>query len=590
MPSATAEHLRIRGLQVGSLASPFLGLLAGCGAVGAAAQEVGRELARVDLAKAIDDFMSRTVTFGFSGSILVAKQGRIILAKGYGRADRACGVPYTERAVFSIGSITKQFTAAAILRLEMDGRLDVHDSIARHLPAVPPDKSAITLHHLLTHTSGLESDFGQGDHETVTRDEFVRRVLESKLQSEPGSAFAYSNAGYGVLAAIIEIVSGEPYESFIKEHLFLPAGMTSTGHADPGWERELLPHGYESGQDQGTALEQAGTSSGPFWNLIGNGGLQSTLGDLYRWDRALLGTRVLSEDARAAYFTPYASAGSGERYAYGWYVSETPWHTRLIAHTGGDGIFFAGLRRYVDDDVTIIHSSNVASLLSEYHVRSVESIVFSRPCEMPPPVVAMPAAPHRFEGRFRLPSGGEASVAVEGDELHVTPNGQDAFAALAGVASADGASLARHQEKTEAALRERDRGNFAPLADVAADGSTASDLANGWERYRREQAPARGDYLGFVVLGSRPAGTWTLTHVRLRFTRGDLLLDYLWNGGKLLGVQHSLYPGYCTFLPTGEQSFASYDITSGKSVALACAPGSMSISSRGQTLSATRVE
>lgn len=565
---------------------------AGCAAAPARGAEPDAQVDAADTALAIDEFMCRTVAFGFSGSLLVAKQGRVLVSRGYGHADRAGGVPYTERAVFSIGSITKQFTAAAILKLEMDERLTVLDPIADHLPGVPDDKSGITLQHLLTHTSGLRSDFGQGDFEALTRDEFLRRALSSELQSEPGKAFAYSNAGYGLLAAVVEIVSGQPYESFVDDQLFRPAGMTSTGFPGPYWERALVPHGYEGEHDRGSMLDRVVASPGPYWNLTGNGGVHSTLEDLYRWDRALLGTRVLSEAAKQELFAPHTSVGvgTGTSYAYGWYVSETPWHARLIAHTGGDGVFFAGFRRYVDDDVTLIHSSNVASLLSEYPVRFVEDILFGRPYALPPKVVAMPAAVGRFEGKYRLESGDELAVDVVGETLRVTPRGTAAFEAFAGVPGSDRASLARHQEETESILRARDGGDFAPLAEATADGSTPADLAQVWERYLEEELPVRGDYTGFAVLGSRPAGTWTVTHVRLDFAKVDLLLDYLWNGGKLLGVQLSAYPGYFLFRPTGERSFASYDVSSGESVALAftLAADTLTVASRGRTLSAAR--
>src|SRR5262249_27224274 len=149
--------------------------------------------------------------------------------------------------LFSIGSITKQFTAAAILKLQMQGKLSVRDPIAKYLPNVPQDKSAITLHHLLTHSAGLESGFGPGDFEAVTRDEIIKRALASKLRSAPGKQYHYSNAGYSLLGAIVEIVSGGGYEAFLHEHLFKPAGMAQTGYRLPKWSSERLAQGYGRG-------------------------------------------------------------------------------------------------------------------------------------------------------------------------------------------------------------------------------------------------------------------------------------------------------------------------------------------------------
>jgi CubicO group peptidase (beta-lactamase class C family) len=136
----------------------------------------------------IDRFLRRAQPFGFSGSILVARHGQVLLAKGYGWADREHRVPHSRETVFPIGSITKHFTAAAILKLEMHGQLKTSDPISKYLPGVPPDKANITIHQLLTHTSGLQSDFGE-DYDVVTRDQFLRKVLASKLASEPGKEF-----------------------------------------------------------------------------------------------------------------------------------------------------------------------------------------------------------------------------------------------------------------------------------------------------------------------------------------------------------------------------------------------------------------
>src|SRR5262249_25703156 len=150
--------------------------------------------------------------------------------------------------VFSIGSITKQFTAAAILQLEMQGKLNVQDSISKYLPNVPKDKEAITLHHLLTHSAGLESDFGATDYEPVTREPYIRRALAAKLRSVPGQRYHYANSGYSLLAAIVEIVSGQDYEAYLQENLFKPAGMTKTGYRLPQCKPEEFAQGYLRGK------------------------------------------------------------------------------------------------------------------------------------------------------------------------------------------------------------------------------------------------------------------------------------------------------------------------------------------------------
>ncbi len=169
------------------------------------------ENAAVGLGERIDTYLSRIAPFGFSGSALVADRGTMLLQEGYGLANRAQGIPNTADTIFSIGSITKQFTAAAIMKLEMRGYLRTSDSISEFFAAVPGDKAGITLHQVLTHTAGLLNYTGE-DYEMAGRDETVLQILQSALTFPPGSDFGYSNAGYTLLAAVIEQVTRRSYE------------------------------------------------------------------------------------------------------------------------------------------------------------------------------------------------------------------------------------------------------------------------------------------------------------------------------------------------------------------------------------------
>ena len=312
------------------------------------------------LSRRLDQWLT---TSEYRGVVLVAKDGNIVLEKGYGLSDREAEVPFGPESVFTVGSITKQFTAAAILKLEMQGKLHVEDSIAKHLPGVPTDKNSITIHQLLTHTSGLASDFA-GDFDKVGRDAYVRLVLGSTLRSAPGTEYSYANAGYSLLGAIVELVSGRPYEEFLRANLFVPAGMERTGYRLPKWEAGREAVGYRDGERWGRLSERPWADDGPYWALRANGGMLSTVGDLYRWDRALQGNTVLSPEARAKLFTPYVAEGPGadSHYGYGWAISESPWGSREIGHNGGNGVFSADFRRFPDDRIVVITASNDASV------------------------------------------------------------------------------------------------------------------------------------------------------------------------------------------------------------------------------------
>jgi len=299
------------------------------------------------------------VAANFHGSVLVARGGTVVLRKGYGMADRESGVPYDADTVFSVGSITKQFTAAAILKLEMQGKLHVEDSIAKYLPGVPDDKKPITLHQLLTHTAGLESDFA-GDYEPVSRDEYVKRILASKLRGKPGETFFYANSGYSLLGAIVEIVSGVPYEKYLRENLFLPAGMRDTGYKLPQWPQARIAVGYHDGKRWGRITEKPWAADGPYWALRANGGIHATLDDLLRWHVALTGDTILSAAEKAKMFRAQVSEGPGAEtsYGYGWSIGKSAWGGRLIEHNGGNGTTYADFLRYVDDDLVVILSTN----------------------------------------------------------------------------------------------------------------------------------------------------------------------------------------------------------------------------------------
>ena len=347
-----------------------------------AAEVVGGELGAT-----IDGYLATLVDRGFSGTVLLSRNGEVVLHKAYGLADAERRTPLTTETVFDIGSLTKQFTAAAIMKLEMAGKLNTNDSITRHLPDVPADKAAITLHQLLTHTAGLPMNSG-GDYAVSRRDETVRRILDAPLQTPPGEAFSYSNPGYSLLAAIVERVSGDRYEAFLRTQLFEPAGMHATGYRLAKWDSTRLARGYMDDRDQGTPLDHQWADAGPYWNLFGNGGMLSTTSDLYRWAQALKGERILTSAGKEKLFTPAL-----KNYAYGWRVAETA-HGKHISH-GGDSEngFSANCNIYPDKDAVVIVLTNRIPLgdflFQRRVVNRITPALFGAPLQADPPVKPM---------------------------------------------------------------------------------------------------------------------------------------------------------------------------------------------------------
>ncbi|MEV5981868.1 serine hydrolase domain-containing protein [Streptomyces sp. NPDC052114] len=311
--------------------------------------------------KSIGAFVRRTLPEGASGTVMAARGDRLAYCGGFGASDRAAGTPASCRTVYDVMSVTKQFTAAAVLKLEVMGRLRLSDRIGRFLGPVPDDKRAITVKQLLTHTSGLPEGLGD-DYDRVSRGELVRDALAAEPRSSPGTEFHYSNTGYSLLAAIIEEASGESYEPFLARHLFAPAGMKETGYVLPRWPRRSIAVEYDDrGRPRGRPVDHSWAADGPYWNLRGNGGMLSTAPDMLRWHRALSDDTVLPARARDQLFAPHVRVpgSDGESYGYGWSVRDTA-EGRLAWHDGGNGWSLAVLARRLSDGVLVFWVSNHA--------------------------------------------------------------------------------------------------------------------------------------------------------------------------------------------------------------------------------------
>ncbi len=309
---------------------------------------------------AVDEYLNQLESSGFGGVVAI-REGSDITSRAYGIADRENAVPIDTETVFDIGSITKQFTAAAILRLEMDGRLSVDDQLGQHVPGLPEDKAAITLHQLLTHTSGVPNALGPDD-QPIGRDHFLALAGVAPLLHEPGDQYLYSNVGYALLAAVIEFETGGSYEAYLRSAVLSPAGMFDTGYVLPNWDGHTIAVGYRHprGDRFGRPNEQAWDVDGPYWNLHGNGGLLSTAFDMLAWDEALSNDEVLDSIAKEKFFAPHVLDGpdEGVHYGYGWEVIPTPMGTPIITHAGTNHVFFAHFLRFPDQDVTIYMATN----------------------------------------------------------------------------------------------------------------------------------------------------------------------------------------------------------------------------------------
>lgn len=308
-----------------------------------------------DLATNSDAYLAALVGQGFSGAVLIAREGQIILEKGYGLAEQDSEQPFTAETPFLIGSISKQFTATAILHLAMQGKLQTGEPIRHFLPGVPLEKASITLHQLLTHTAGLPQHLAESDFEPLTREEALAAIFGQPLRSQPGARYAYSDAGYVVLAAIVEQVSGQPFAEYLAKHLFEPSGLLNTRfYDDVRWETTPIAHGYYNDRDIGSPADWPG----PYWGLLGAGGIVSTVGDLFLWQQALQHHTILSVEMTQKLWTPYVNISERTAYGYGWQISQTDYGDRLIWHVGAGRAHNAEFRYFPDRQTVIIIGSN----------------------------------------------------------------------------------------------------------------------------------------------------------------------------------------------------------------------------------------
>lgn len=315
---------------------PLFAFLAVALAVPAVRALAARPAPQGDLAAKIDAIMAGIYKPGEPGAaIIVRKDGQTVFRKGYGTADLELGVPIEPDMVFRLGSITKQFTAVSILMLAQEGKLGLQDEITKFLPDYPTQGKRITVEHLLTHTSGIQSYTDMPEWLPLWRKDFTVKELvdffkDKPMQFEPGRSWAYSNSGYILLGAIIEKVSGKTYEEFVTEKIFKPLGMKGSTY---GSTERIIPRripGYQAGK--------SGFVNAPYLSMTqpyAAGSLLSTVDDLAVWSDAVFAGKLVRKEWLDKAFTPYTLAnGESAGYGYGWLVGDFAGR-RSIEHGGG---------------------------------------------------------------------------------------------------------------------------------------------------------------------------------------------------------------------------------------------------------------
>jgi len=516
-----------------------------------------------ELGSRLDKYLSRITPFGFSGACLVAKSEDVLINKGYGMAVRERGIQNTTDTVFCTGSITKQFTAAAIMTLEMKRKLNTADSISKYFDKTPIDKKDITIHNLLTHTSGVITDAGD-DYVVAYRDETIKKILDSPLHFTPGTQYEYSNAGYTVLAAIIELVSGQQYEEYLNEHLFKPAGMAFTGFDIPNWKGRGVANWYVKEENNGVPpIDEHGSH----WNVMGNGEILSTAEDMYKWYLLLKGNKILSADAKKKLFTPFLS-----EYAYGWHVTKTPRGT-CIQHGGGSTLgSSAQFQWFVDEDIIIILFANQSygdATMMPLIQDKIERIVFGDDVEIPPATLESDLAYlQRFVGTYKLAGGDSIDLSIETDVLKLSAAGQDAVSAIF-LPKQDNRAFNESNQLSAKLFETMVKGDFGYLEEVVENRNTLAVKRELIETKLRELGQTNSKKAEIQVLGSFPSTRRegvVETVVQLRLGEKSVRLGALWHGEKLWGFPGSTVQPFMFLNPISEYSFAGYNLGLAKGV------------------------
>jgi len=361
-----------------------------------------------DVAPKVDEYMNAAArAHRFSGTVLLARDGRPAVSRGYGMANFELNVANTPKTKFRIGSLTKQFTAMSILILQERGRLSVTDSICKYMPQCPQAWQEITIQQLMTHTSGI--------HEYLRLREFQQRALPlsvttvietlkaKPLDFRPGEKFSYSNSGYYIAGYIIERVSGKTYELFLQENIFKPLGMSDTGYDD---FNQVLPN-----RAAGYSLEVGGKIVNAAYldmsRAFAAGGLYSTAEDLLKWDAALYTERLIPKKSLETALNSSVDASLKSltgKYGYGWLTAQQAGR-RAQVHAGEINGFTAFLARFPEEHATVIVLSNFDNMPVETIAHDLAAIMFGEEYELPQARRAVQVDPRIYDlyaGQYAL--------------------------------------------------------------------------------------------------------------------------------------------------------------------------------------------
>ena len=355
-------------------------------------------------------------------SVIVVRDGKAVFRNGYGMANVELGVPIKPEMVFRLGSITKQFTAVAILMLMERGKLALTDRITKFIPKYPTHGHKITIEHLLTHTSGIKSytdmpEFWKDMKEDKSVEEHIAFFKDQPMDFKPGERWKYNNSGYFLLGAIIEKVSGQTYEAFLKQHIFDKLGMADTHYDLPNKIIAGRVQGY--GKNASNTIENAAYIS--MTRPYAAGSLASSVDDLAKWDAALYANKLLKQSTLKQAWTPLTlKSGKHTHYGYGWAILQDEGAT-FIEHGGGINGFLTHALRISEQRLYVAALANTMSpaLNPDFVASSLALALLGQPYHEPEPITLSKAALAKFVGRYKIDDQQTVALTLKASQLFI---------------------------------------------------------------------------------------------------------------------------------------------------------------------------
>lgn len=361
--------------------------------------------------------------YKFNGSVLVTKGGTVLINKGYGYRNAADKVLNDEQTIFQLGSITKQFTAAIILKLEEEKKLSVKDKLSKYFPTYPKGDS-ITIENLLVHTSGIynytnDNNFMANEvTKPASREKIMALFKDKPLDFSPGTGWNYSNSGYSLLGYIIEIATKKPYEQVVRNYIFQPLQMTNSGFDFTHLKTKQKATGYFILNDK-DSVEAAIVDSTVSYSA---GAIYSTTSDLYKWHQALENYSILTKAQQEKAYSPVKN-----KYGYGWGIDSIE-GKRKVGHGGGIHGFVTNISRVPEDDICIVLLSNASDNSLQEITNSIFSVLYSKPYELPKKRVTIALSEEKLKeyvGEYQIKPDLQVIISIKDGLLLASPTGQN---------------------------------------------------------------------------------------------------------------------------------------------------------------------